>query len=77
MRFKKANGAIIGSKVKLADGSYFSAANYINYLYHKYLEVNYGYGLVPFDRIFGTFHDGSDEDTATMNARFLKNPEVI
>jgi sterol desaturase/sphingolipid hydroxylase (fatty acid hydroxylase superfamily) len=34
--------------------------------------VNYGDGLVPFDRIFGTFHDGTDKAIEAMNRRFLK-----
>lgn len=45
---------------------------YIHYLHHKYFEVNYGDGLVPFDKLFGTFHDGSKESEARMEARFQK-----
>jgi sterol desaturase/sphingolipid hydroxylase (fatty acid hydroxylase superfamily) len=29
--------------------------------------VNYGDGLVPFDGIFGAFHDGAEEATQAMN----------
>ncbi|MFM2356480.1 MAG: hypothetical protein RLZZ528_2216 [Pseudomonadota bacterium] len=43
---------------------------YIHYLHHKYFEVNYGDGLIPFDRWFGTFHDGSKAGEARMNARY-------
>jgi sterol desaturase/sphingolipid hydroxylase (fatty acid hydroxylase superfamily) len=43
---------------------------YIHYLHHKYFEVNYGDGLVPFDKWFGTFHDGSKQGEARMQARF-------
>jgi sterol desaturase/sphingolipid hydroxylase (fatty acid hydroxylase superfamily) len=43
---------------------------YLHYLHHKHFEVNYGDGLVPFDRIFGTFHDGSPDGEAKMKARF-------
>jgi len=28
--------------------------------------------LIPFDKWFGTFHDGSDEGEARMEARFEK-----
>ncbi|MEJ1937377.1 hypothetical protein WDZ92_44850, partial [Nostoc sp. NIES-2111] len=45
---------------------------YGHYLHHKYFEVNYGDGLVPLDRLFGTWHDGSPEGEARMNARFQK-----
>ena len=43
---------------------------YIHYLHHKYFEVNYGDGLIPLDRWFGTFHDGSDAGDALMKARY-------
>ena len=45
---------------------------YIHYLHHKYFEVNYGDGLIPFDRWFGTFHDGSKEAQAKMDERYAK-----
>lgn len=45
---------------------------YIHYLHHKHFEVNYGDGLIPFDRWFGTFHDGSREAQALMEARYEK-----
>jgi len=54
-----------------ADGAIDTHA-YIHYLHHKYFEVNYGDGLIPFDRWLGTFHDGSPEGEAQMNARYQK-----
>ncbi|MEO1043772.1 MAG: sterol desaturase family protein, partial [Pseudomonadota bacterium] len=45
---------------------------YGHYLHHKYFEVNYGDGLVPFDKLFGTYHDGSEEADAQMRARLKK-----
>jgi sterol desaturase/sphingolipid hydroxylase (fatty acid hydroxylase superfamily) len=36
-----------------------SVEHYTHYLHHKYFEVNYGDGLVPLDKLFGTFHDGT------------------
>ena len=48
---------------------------YIHYLHHKHFEVNYGDGLVPFDKWFDTFHDGTTESDKRMNTRFLaRNP---
>jgi sterol desaturase/sphingolipid hydroxylase (fatty acid hydroxylase superfamily) len=46
-------------KVKLGDGMEMSVEHYTHYLHHKYFEVNYGDGLVPLDKLFGTFHDGT------------------
>jgi len=38
-------------------------------LHHRYYECNYGNQEMPWDRWFGTFHDGSDEATAKTRAR--------
>jgi sterol desaturase/sphingolipid hydroxylase (fatty acid hydroxylase superfamily) len=44
--------------------------NYFHYLHHKYFECNYsGDGLPVFDRLFGTYHDGSDEAQERMTQR--------
>ena len=40
---------------KLPTGSYF------HYLHHRYYQYNFGETLIPFDKWFGTFHDGSFE----------------
>ena len=48
-----------------------------HYLHHKYFEVNYGDGLIPFDKWFGTWHDGSSEGDARMNARYEKRKERV
>lgn len=48
-------------------------ATYMHYLHHRYFEVNYGGdGSVPFDRWFGTWHNGTAEAHAAMNERFKK-----
>ena len=45
---------------------------FIHYLHHKYFEVNYGDGLIPLDKWFGTFHDGTKAGDAQMNARYQR-----
>lgn len=45
---------------------------YAHYLHHKYFEVNYSDGMVPLDKWFGSFHDGSPEADEIMNARSLR-----
>jgi sterol desaturase/sphingolipid hydroxylase (fatty acid hydroxylase superfamily) len=69
-------GAIPGhigfDKIEMGDKSGLPTHAYIHYLHHRYFEVNYGDGLVPFDKWFGTFHDGSKEGDALMNARYAK-----
>lgn len=67
-------GAIPGhigfDKMEVREGVAVDSGAYIHYLHHKYFEVNYGDGLIPFDRWFGTFHDGSPEGEARMRARY-------
>ena len=47
--------------------------NYHHYLHHKYFECNYsGDGMVIFDKVFGTFHDGSDAAQARLKQERLK-----
>jgi len=48
-------------------------ATYMHYLHHRYFEVNYGGdGSIPFDRLFGTWHDGSNEAHERMQKRFAE-----
>lgn len=69
-------GAVPGhvgfDKVELTDEAALDSHAYIHYLHHKYFEVNYGDGLIPIDKWIGTFHDGSKEGDAQMNARYQK-----
>lgn len=66
-------GAIPGHigfhKVELGSNRAMDSHAYLHHLHHKFFEVNYGDGLVPLDRWFGTLHDGSDEAEARMMAR--------
>ncbi len=38
-------------------------------MHHRYFEVNYGTPEVPWDVLFGTFHDGSEAGKAQMKER--------
>jgi sterol desaturase/sphingolipid hydroxylase (fatty acid hydroxylase superfamily) len=42
-----------------------------HYLHHKYFEVNYADGVLPLDKWFGSFHDGTPEGDAAMKKRRL------
>ena len=67
-------GAVVGhigfDKIELGQDTAMSTQAYAHYLHHKYFEVNYADGLTPFDRWFGTWHDGSKAGDAMMQARF-------
>jgi sterol desaturase/sphingolipid hydroxylase (fatty acid hydroxylase superfamily) len=40
--------------------------NYFHYLHHRYFTVNFGVEVVPLDKWFGSFHNGSPEDHKEM-----------
>jgi sterol desaturase/sphingolipid hydroxylase (fatty acid hydroxylase superfamily) len=58
-------------KLLLSERIAISTDGYAHYLHHKYFECNYADGVVPLDKWFGTFHDGSAESQERMNRRFL------
>ena len=67
-------GAVVGhigfDRLEVGADTTIGAHAYSHYLHHKYFEVNYSDGLVPFDSWFGTFHDGTKAGEARMDARF-------
>lgn len=72
-------GAIPGhigfDKIELGEVGAMDSHAYTHYLHHKYFEVNYGDGLIPMDKLFGTWHDGSAEGEARMKARLARRRE--
>lgn len=69
--FGAVNGHIGFDKLEVGEEGVLESHAYIHYLHHKYFEVNYGGdGLIPLDKWFGTWHDGSPEAEARMEARF-------
>ncbi len=61
---------LIRDKRRLALGTFY------HQLHHRYYECNYGNEEMPWDRWFGTFHDGSDlatEETRTRKKTMHKS----
>lgn len=58
-------------KLVIGDSKLVNTNGHAHYLHHKYFECNYADGSIPFDRWFGTFHDGSDAAQEAMDRRFL------
>lgn len=58
------------------DGSAKTIATggYAHYLHHKLFEVNYADGVIPLDRWFGSFHDGSPEADRLLRQRRKTRP---
>ena len=49
-------------KIVFKKGKWISTESYYHYLHHKYFECNYAGDTMNFlDKVFGTFHDGTDE----------------
>lgn len=59
-------------RVVMGDTTSMNTSYYAHYLHHKYFEVNYSDGMVPLDKWFGSFHDGSPEAHEAMKARRLR-----
>ena len=66
-------GAVVGhvgfDRVEMGENKAIPSHAFAHYLHHKYFEVNYADGLIPFDKWFGTWHDGTPEGDAQMQAR--------
>ena len=56
-------------RFKLGRRITFHGGDYFHNLHHRYFEVNYGMLLLPLDKWFGTFHDGSVEAHEKMKDR--------
>jgi sterol desaturase/sphingolipid hydroxylase (fatty acid hydroxylase superfamily) len=69
-------GAVVGhvgfDKIEVGKESAIATHAYVHYLHHKYFEVNYADGTTALDKLFGTWHDGSKEAQAQMEARYEK-----
>ncbi|MDE2914508.1 MAG: sterol desaturase family protein [Paracoccaceae bacterium] len=72
------NGHIGFDKLELTDEKGLDSHAYAHYLHHKYFEVNYGAdGLVPLDKWFGYWHDGSKEADERMKERFRRKKAQV
>lgn len=77
-----AYGAIVGhigfDKLEVTEGTAMDSHAYTHYLHHKYFEVNYGGdGLIPLDKWFGTWHDGTREADERLKERFRRKKERL
>ena len=63
-------------RFKITDDANFHGGDYFHNLHHRYFEVNYGMLLLPLDKWFGTFHDGSMEAHEQMKSRRRQSAEV-
>ncbi|MDH3295188.1 MAG: sterol desaturase family protein, partial [Acidimicrobiia bacterium] len=60
----------------ITDTTNIQGGDYFHNLHHRYFEVNYGMLLLPLDKWFGTFHDGSMEAHEQMKSRRRPSTEA-
>ena len=65
-----ASAGHVGFDQIVVKGKLTLPSDFFHYLHHRYFECNYGTISVPFDRWFGTFHDGSPRAHARMTERW-------
>ena len=61
-------GLLVKDRNRLALGTFH------HQMHHRYFECNYGNLEVPWDRWFGSFHDGTEEAHARMKAHRRRHP---
>ena len=55
-------------RVIVKDAEAAKSGDFFHQLHHRYFECNYGTSEIPFDKWFGTYHDGSAEATKRTRA---------
>ena len=56
-------------KLYVADKERARMGDFFHQLHHRYFECNYGTVEMPWDRWFGSFHDGTEAATIETRAR--------
>ena len=65
-------------KMVFKNGKAIHIGAYDHYLHHKYFECNYAGGTVNFlDKLFGTFHDGSEKATKDVMQRIKSKTHYL
>jgi len=67
----------LGFERVVIKGRLVDVGDYPHYLHHKYFECNYADGVIPLDKWFGTFHDGSKEGQEAMDRRFQVRAQAV
>ena len=55
-----------------ARGRRLRAGDWFHQLHHQHFNVNYGNTPTPFDKVFGSWHDGSAESLRAQRERLRK-----
>ena len=55
--------------IRLSKTRRFEIGDFFHHLHHRYFDCNYGGYDTPWDRLFGSFHDGTEEGDRLIQAR--------
>ena len=59
-------------KIWVKEKNLLTVGSFFHHLHHRYFNCNYGNPEIPFDRWFGSYHDGTEEATNK-----LKNKAIL
>lgn len=59
-------------KLKLVDSFKVQLGDFMHQLHHRFIDCNYGTYEDPWDKVFGTFHDGTPQADERIKQRRLK-----
>ena len=51
--------------------------DWFNQLHHQYFNLNYGNTPTPFDKLFGSWHDGSETSLKAHKERIRKRRRAV
>lgn len=56
-------------KLKISSKYSVQVGDFMHQLHHRFIDCNYGSYETPWDKVFGSFHDGTPEADRAINAR--------
>lgn len=58
--------------IQVKNKKHLNTGDFFHQLHHRYFECNYGTAEMPWDKLFGSFHDGSEKATEATKLRRSK-----
>ncbi len=63
--------------IKSTGGRLFSSGDWYHQLHHQYFNFNYGNTTTPFDKLFGSWHDGSKQSLDIQKQRIRDRRDQV
>jgi len=64
-------------KMNVCKGVDFASGSHFHYQHHKHFECNYGGSLIPLDKWFGTFHDGTEAASLRLRDKLRARRQAV